>query len=63
MPVQQPFGVFYWDKRLKKHVLVKAFLRCKQAYTFLVNQGWEWDENACIRLTNHTTPTPTRKVK
>jgi hypothetical protein len=51
MPVQQPFGVFYWDTRLKKHVLVKTFLRCKQAYAYLVNQGWEWDEKACIKLT------------
>jgi hypothetical protein len=61
MPVQQPFGVFYRDKRLKKDVLIKKFLRAKQAYTFLVNEGWEWDENARIKLTNHDTPTLTRK--
>ena len=62
MPVQQPFGVFYWDQRLKKDVLIKKFLRAKQAYTFLINEGWEWDGNARIKLTNHDTPTLTRKV-
>jgi hypothetical protein len=62
MPIQQPFGVFYWDKQLKKDVLVKKFLRVKQAYAYLVDQGWEWDEKARIKLTNHDTPILTRKV-
>jgi len=62
MPIQQPFGVFYWDKQLKKDVLVKKFLRAKQAYAYLVDQGWEWDEKARIKLTNHDTPTLTRKA-